>query len=134
MRAMTNALREARLEPQQIDYISAHGTGTPANDKIETAAIKKVFGETAYRIPVSSIKSMIGHTMGAASAIEAVTCALALERGGLPPTINYQEPDPLCDLDYVPNVSREHSLKIVLSNSFAFGGNCAALILQKVAV
>lgn len=132
IRAMENALRESGLAPADIDYISAHGTGTPANDKIETAAIKKVFGESAYGIPVNSIKSMIGHTMGAASAIEAAMCALVIERGRIPPTINYSDPDPQCDLDYVPNVAREHAVGVALSNSFAFGGNCAALILKKV--
>jgi 3-oxoacyl-[acyl-carrier-protein] synthase II len=131
VRAMRNALGEAGLEPSQVDYINAHGTGTPANDKVETAAIKQVFGEAAYSTPVSSIKSMIGHTMGAASAIEAVACALAIERGKIPPTINYSEPDPQCDLDYVPNVARERQVEVALSNSFAFGGNCAALILKK---
>lgn len=129
--AMTNALREAEVTPDRIDYVSAHGTGTPANDAIETAAIKKVFGEAAYTTPISSIKSMIGHTMGAASAIEAVACAMAIERSAVPPTINYREPDPKCDLDYVPNVARDRVVDIALSNSFAFGGNCAAVILRK---
>lgn len=129
--AMTNALREADLSPESIGYISAHGTGTPANDRIETAAIKKVFGDAARRIPVSSVKSMLGHTMGAASAIEAAVCALSIDRGLLPPTINYQTPDPDCDLDYVPNVPREHTVRAALSNAFAFGGNCSALILKK---
>jgi 3-oxoacyl-[acyl-carrier-protein] synthase II len=130
--AMTKALQEAQVEPRDVDYISAHGTGTPANDKIETAAIKQVFGEWAYGVPVSSIKSMLGHTLGAASALEAVTCALCIERGVIPPTINYCDPDPECDLDYVPNVAREHKVEIALSNSFAFGGNCAALLLKAV--
>jgi 3-oxoacyl-[acyl-carrier-protein] synthase II len=129
--AMENAIREAQMTPEQIDYINAHGTGTPANDRIETAAIKAVFGERAYKIPVSSIKSMIGHTMGAASAIEAVTCALIVSRGIIPPTMNYSTPDPECDLDYVPNQARAQHVNAVLSNSFAFGGNCAALILKK---
>ena len=132
--AMTNALREANLAPEDIDYISAHGTGTTANDKIETAAIKIVFGERARRVPISSIKSMLGHTMGAASAIEAATCALTIERGMLPPTINYETPDPACDLDYIPNVARQKKVRHVLSNAFAFGGNCSALILKRCEV
>jgi 3-oxoacyl-[acyl-carrier-protein] synthase II len=132
--AMTNALREAGLAPEEIDYISAHGTGTPANDRIETAAIKNVFGDAAQRIPVSSIKSMLGHTMGAASAIEAATCALVIDRGIIPPTINYNSPDPACDLDYVPNVAREATVRTALSNAFAFGGNCSALILKRCEV
>jgi len=129
--AMTNALREAGLVPENIDYISAHGTGTPANDRIETAAIKQVFGDAARNIPVSSIKSMLGHTMGAASAIEAATCALVIDRGIIPPTINHRSPDPACDLDYVPNVAREQVVRTALSNAFAFGGNCSALILKR---
>jgi len=128
---MTQALREAGLVPEQVDYISAHGTGTPANDKIETAAIKAVFGKEAYRIPISSIKSMLGHTMGAASAIEAAACALVIDRSLIPPTINYESPDPECDLDYVPNVARPCSVNIALSNAFAFGGNCSALMLKR---
>jgi 3-oxoacyl-[acyl-carrier-protein] synthase II len=129
---MLNAAEQAGTPLDAIDYINAHGTGTPANDRIETMAIKRAFGESAYRTPVSSIKSMIGHTMGAASAIEAVACALSIQRGVLPPTMNYWEKDPECDLDYVPNSPREKRIATVLSNSFAFGGNCAALILQKV--
>jgi len=132
--AMTNALREAGIAPENIDYISAHGTGTPANDRIETTAIKNVFGDAARRIPVSSIKSMLGHTMGAASAIEAATCALVIDRGMVPPTINYNSADPACDLDYVPNVARETSVRAALSNAFAFGGNCSALILKRCEV
>jgi 3-oxoacyl-[acyl-carrier-protein] synthase II len=131
--AMSKALQQAQIEPQDVDYISAHGTGTPANDKIETAAIKQVFGSVAYGVAISSIKSMLGHTLGAASALEAVTCALCIERGVVPPTINYCDPDPECDLDYVPNVARQHPVKIALSNSFAFGGNCAALLLRSLA-
>jgi 3-oxoacyl-[acyl-carrier-protein] synthase II len=131
---MNNALREAALAPEEIDYISAHGTGTPANDRIETAAIKNVFGDAARRVPVSSIKSMLGHTMGAASAIEAATCALVIDRGLIPPTINYSTPDPACDLDYVPNTAREARVRAALSNAFAFGGNCSALILKRCEV
>jgi 3-oxoacyl-[acyl-carrier-protein] synthase II len=126
--AMRSALTQANLTPENIDYISAHGTGTPANDKIETAAVKE-----AYATPMSSIKSMLGHTMGAASALEAVACSLAIETGVIPPTINYCEPDPACDLDYVPNHARSHRVDIALSNAFAFGGNCTALILANPA-
>jgi len=129
---MGNALAAAKAPVDSVDYINAHGTGTPANDKIETLAIKRVFGDTAFRTPVSSIKSMLGHTMGAASAIEAATSALTIQRGIVPPTINYREKDPDCDLDYVPNCAREMSIRTVLSNSFAFGGNCAALVLRSV--
>jgi 3-oxoacyl-[acyl-carrier-protein] synthase II len=131
-RSIANALAAAKTPPRTIDYVNAHGTGTQANDKIETLAIKGVFGDGAYKTPVSSIKSMLGHTMGAASAIEAAACALAIQHGIVPPTINYREADPECDLDYVPNCAREARLRTVLSNSFAFGGNCAALVLREV--
>lgn len=131
-RSITNALAAAKAPLDTVDYINAHGTGTPANDRIETLAIKQVFGDAAYRTPVSSIKSMLGHTMGAASAIEAAASALTIERGIVPPTINYQEKDPNCDLDYVPNSARDLRVRTVLSNSFAFGGNCAALVLRSV--
>jgi 3-oxoacyl-[acyl-carrier-protein] synthase II len=123
----------AAIAPEAVDYISAHGTGTPANDKIETLAIKRVFGDAARSVPISSIKSMLGHTMGAAAAIEAAASALAIRHGQLPPTINYQTPDPECDLDYIPNHARDHRTRTVLSNSFAFGGNCATLILREYA-
>ncbi|MCL6450212.1 MAG: beta-ketoacyl-[acyl-carrier-protein] synthase family protein [Acetobacteraceae bacterium] len=128
-RAMAMALKSAGLQPRHIDYISAHGTGTPVNDRAETLAVKRVFGEHARRIPMSSIKSMIGHTMGAASAIEAAACALSIATGVLPPTINLREPDPECDLDYVPNASRRARVRVALSNAFAFGGNTSALVL-----
>jgi 3-oxoacyl-[acyl-carrier-protein] synthase II len=131
VRAVEQAFREGKVSADSIDYISAHGTGTPANDKIETMAMKRVFGDAAYSIPMSSIKSMLGHTMGAAGAIEAVACVLAIQNQVLPPTINYCVPDPECDLDYVPNWPREKRVRKVLSNSFAFGGNCAALVLQE---
>jgi 3-oxoacyl-[acyl-carrier-protein] synthase II len=129
--AMKMALSAAGVGINDIDYINAHGTGTPLNDKIETKAIKKLFGKKAKKIPVSSIKSMLGHTMGAASAIEAIACALAVKEDIIPPTINYQTPDPECDLDYVPNEARRERLDIVLSNSFGFGGNIAALLIGK---
>jgi 3-oxoacyl-[acyl-carrier-protein] synthase II len=128
-RAMKAALKDAHLAPDNIDYINAHGTGTPANDVVETAAIKEVFGPRAYRIPVSSTKSMIGHTLGAAGSLEAVASILALIHGFAPPTIHYQNPDPDCDLDYVVDGARELTVKTVLSNSFAFGGNNTAVIL-----
>lgn len=131
VRAMLQALEEGAVGIDSVDYISAHGTGTAANDRTETLAIKRVFGEGAYAVPVSSIKSMLGHTMGAAGAIEAVASILAIRHGVLPPTINYLEPDPACDLDYVPNCAREQVTRTVLSNSFGFGGNCAALILRQ---
>ena len=130
--ATANALKASGLTPEDIDYVSAHGTGTKPNDRVETLAMKKVFGDRARRIPMSSIKSMIGHSFGAASAIEAAACALVIETGMLPPTINYQEPDPECDLDYVPNVARESKVKSLLSNAYAFGGNCAVLALSAV--
>jgi 3-oxoacyl-[acyl-carrier-protein] synthase II len=130
--AMKGAFHQSGVGVQDIDYISAHGTGTPANDRLETLAIKKVFGKYAYQVPMSSIKSMIGHTMGAASAIEAVVCALSIQQGVIPPTINYTEKDPECDLDYVPNEARPHRVNIALNNASAFGGNNAALILGKV--
>jgi 3-oxoacyl-[acyl-carrier-protein] synthase II len=130
--AMRNAFRDAHVAPEDVDYISAHGTGTPTNDRIETLAIKQAFGSGASRVPVSSIKSMIGHTMGAASAIEAAVCALAITHGAIPPTINYAEPDPDCDLDCVPNEARNHPVRVALNNASAFGGNNAVLLLGRV--
>jgi 3-oxoacyl-[acyl-carrier-protein] synthase II len=128
-RAMNKALTESGLEPEDVSYISAHGTGTPTNDRLETIAVKRVFGESAYRTPISSIKSMLGHTMGAASAIEAATCAMAIYESRIPPTMNLDEPDPDCDLDYVPNRAREGEVRVAMSNAFAFGGANASLIL-----
>jgi 3-oxoacyl-[acyl-carrier-protein] synthase II len=130
--AMRRALQQSGIEPRNVNYISAHGTGTPTNDRVETIAIREVFGEDAYRIPVSSIKSMMGHTMGAASAIEAGVCVLAIRHEVIPPTINYSDSDPECDLDYVPNRAREHNVKIALNNSAAFGGNNAVTIFGEV--
>lgn len=127
-RAMHHSLRDAGLEPADIDYINAHGTSTPANDSTETAAIKAAFGDLAYKIPVSSTKSMSGHLLGGAGALEALLCVLAIRDGVIPPTINYETPDPDCDLDYVPNESREASVKYVMSNSFGFGGHNVSLV------
>jgi len=129
--AMKLALENAKLETGDIDYINAHGTSTPLNDKSETAAIKTVFGEQAYSIPVSSTKSMTGHLLGASGAIEAVFCILAIRDEILPATINYRNPDPECDLDYVPNAPRKASPKHVMSNSFGFGGHNATLVLSR---
>lgn len=128
---MRNALRDAGLQPTEIEYINAHGTSTPLNDKSETAAIKTVFGEQAYNIPISSTKSMTGHLLGAAGALEAIVCVLVLQTGKLPPTINYDTPDPECDLDYVPNVARAARVRSVMSNSFGFGGHNATIILSR---
>jgi 3-oxoacyl-[acyl-carrier-protein] synthase II len=133
IRAMQRALSSAELNPEAVDYISAHGTGTAMNDKIETLAVKRIFGEAAGKIPISSIKSMLGHTMSAASALEAAACVLVMERGVLPPTINYEEPDPECDLDCVPNHAREHKVRIAMSNAYGFGGHCASIVLRRAA-
>lgn len=130
--AMQMALDQFQLDPSQIDYLNAHGTSTPLNDKTETSAIKQVFGPHAYRMPISSTKSMIGHLMGAAGAVEAVVCVKALQEGILPPTINYETPDPDCDLDYVPNTARQLAIQTVMSNSFGFGGHNACVILRKM--
>jgi 3-oxoacyl-[acyl-carrier-protein] synthase II len=128
---MMKAINESGISIKEIDYISAHGTGTLANDKTECAAIKEVFGDKFKQIPVSSIKSMLGHTMGAASALEAITCALAIKNDVIPPTINFETPDPECDIDCVPNQARKHTVTIALNNSYAFGGNNASLVLKK---
>lgn len=128
---MIKAVNASGITLGEIDYISAHGTGTPANDRTECTAIKEVFGNRFKRIPVSSIKSMLGHTMGAASALEAITCALAIKKDIIPPTINYETPDHECDIDCVPNVARKHVVNIALNNSYAFGGNNASLVLKK---
>jgi 3-oxoacyl-[acyl-carrier-protein] synthase II len=130
-RAIRWALREARVNEQDVDYINAHGTSTRLNDEMETNAVKLVFGEKAKRLPLSSIKSMIGHLIGAAGAVEAVALALTLKEGVLPPTINYEYPDPACDLDYVPNVAREQKVRIAVSNSFGFGGQNAAIVMEQ---
>ena len=131
-RSMRWALAEAKVNPADIDYIGAHGTSTRLNDKMETNAVKKILGESAKAVPLSSIKSMIGHLIGAAGAASCVAMAMTLRRGVLPPTINYEEPDPACDLDYVPNAARERRVRVGLSNSFGFGGQNAALVMQSV--
>jgi 3-oxoacyl-[acyl-carrier-protein] synthase II len=129
---MANALKSAGISPEAVDYINAHGTGTPINDRVETIAIKRFFGKKSESIPVSSIKSALGHCLGAAGAVEAVATILALYHGVLPPTLNYQEPDPDCDLDYVPNEARVADIQVALSNSFAFGGNNTTLVFRKM--
>jgi 3-oxoacyl-[acyl-carrier-protein] synthase II len=131
VRVMTMALKDAGVSPEQVGYVNAHGTSTPYNDKFETLAIKKTFGEHAYRLAVSSTKSMTGHLLGAAGGIEAVFSVLAICKGKLPPTINYVNPDPECDLDYVPNEPREAHIDYALSNSFGFGGTNAALLFKR---
>ena len=130
-RAMEEALKDAGVSPEDVGYINAHGTATPANDAAETRAIKTLFGERAGKIPVSSSKSMIGHCLGAAGALEAVATVLAVRDDRIPPTIHYQTPDPQCDLDYVPNRAREAAVNVAVSNSFAFGGNNTALVFGK---
>lgn len=130
-RCMVNALRDAKLNPEQLDYIIAHGTSTPAGDIAETRAIKKALGDYAYKVPISSTKSMTGHMLGAAGGIEAVFSALALQDQIIPPTINLDNPDPECDLDYVPHTARNSQLEIVMSNSFGFGGTNATVIFKR---
>ncbi len=128
---INEALEDARIKPEDIDYINAHGTSTAVNDSIETLAIKKTFGEAAYRVPISSTKSMMGHLIAAAGSVEAIICLLTIRDGVLPPTVNLENPDPDCDLDYVPNVARRHHVDTTLSNSFGFGGQNIALILRR---
>jgi 3-oxoacyl-[acyl-carrier-protein] synthase II len=130
-RAMRGALRDAALEGPEVAYINAHGTSTPYNDKFETMAIKRVFGDHAHRLAVSSTKSMTGHLLGAAGGVEAIATLLALHHGVLPPTINYDTPDPECDLDYVPNQARKQDIEVALSNAFGFGGTNATLVFRK---
>jgi len=132
VRCMQDAIRYARINPEEIDYVNAHGTSTQLNDSNETMAIKEVIGEKAYNTPVSSTKSMTGHMLGAAGGVEAAFSVLAIDKGILPPTINYHTPDPECDLDYVPNEARDAKIRTVLSNSFGFGGTNGTLIFRKV--
>ena len=130
-RCMLKAIKDAGIAPEQIDYINAHGTSTPVGDRSETIAIKKAFGDHAYKVAISSTKSMTGHLLGAAGGVEGLICGLALKNGIIPPTANLDNQDPLCDLDYVPRVPRKADLQIAMSNSFGFGGHNATIILQK---
>jgi 3-oxoacyl-[acyl-carrier-protein] synthase II len=131
MRAMRLAIDDAGLKPTDVDYINAHGTSTQINDPIETLAIKKLFGEHAYRLAVSSTKSMLGHILGGSGAVEGIACVKTITEGIIHPTINYEYPDPDCDLDYVPNVARKKDVRVALSNSFGFGGQNACLLFRK---
>ncbi len=131
VRAMQKALAQGGLEPDDVHYLNAHGTSTPLNDRLETLAIKRTFGEFAYSLPISSSKSMTGHLLGAAGAVEAIVAVLAIQHGILPPTINYENPDPDCDLDYVPNVARSAAIDVVMSNSLGFGGHNASLVFRR---
>jgi 3-oxoacyl-[acyl-carrier-protein] synthase II len=130
---MRAAIDRAGLKPEDVGYINAHGTSTPLGDAAETKAIKDVFGDHAYELAVSSTKSMMGHCFGAAGAIEAMMCVMALHEGKLPPTINYEHPDPVCDLDYVPNEAREAQVQVALSNAMGLGGHNACVLLGRVA-
>jgi 3-oxoacyl-[acyl-carrier-protein] synthase II len=132
IRSMKLSLLDAGVEPTEVDYINAHGTSTPFNDKSETQAIKSVFGDHAYKLHVSSTKSMTGHLLGAAGAVEAIVCALTIRDGIIPPTINYEVPDPDCDLNYVPNAPLKKEVRVALSNTFGFGGHNASLLFRKV--
>jgi 3-oxoacyl-[acyl-carrier-protein] synthase II len=131
VRCMKMAIADAGLAPEDIDYINAHGTSTPLNDVVETGAIKRVFGDHATKLAISSTKSMTGHMLGGAGGIESVFTALAIHHGVIPPTINLENPDPACDLDYVPNVAREMKIRAAVSNSFGFGGTNAVLVMKK---
>jgi len=129
--AMARALENAGLAPEAVDYINAHGTSTPLNDRMETKAIRQIFGPRADRLPISSTKSMTGHLMGAAGAVEAIACAKTLETGWVHPTINYENPDPECDLNYVPNQAQKLDPQVTLSNSFGFGGHNGCLVFRR---
>ncbi len=131
-RCMSNALKDGNMKPQDLSYINAHGTSTQLNDKTETLAIKQVFGEYAKKLPISSTKSMTGHLLGAAGGVEFIVCCLAIEKGIIPPTINYEHPDPECDLDYVPNKARKVRVSSALSNSLGFGGHNATVCVKKI--
>ncbi len=131
-RCMKMAIRDAGIAPEQIDYINAHGTSTPVGDRSETIAIKNALGDHAYKVAVSSTKSMTGHLLGAAGGVEGVICGLTLKHGVIPPTINLEHPDPECDLDYVPNVARKADVRVAMSNSFGFGGHNATIIMKKL--
>lgn len=132
IQSMQSALQDAGLHPQDVDYINAHGTSTVMNDRVETQAIKEVFGQHAYRMPISSSKSMIGHLLAGAGAVELITCLLAMQHATIPPTINHQYPDPNCDLDYVPNRARKGEVNVALTNSFGFGGQNISLLVKKM--
>ena len=129
--AITSALRRANIDPLEVDYLNAHGTSTPLNDVSETNAIKKALGDHAYNISISSTKSMTGHLLGGAGALEALICVKTLKTGTIAPTINYQVPDPECDLNYTPNTPRKAEVKVALSNSFGFGGHNATVVLKQ---
>ncbi|MBL7164468.1 MAG: beta-ketoacyl-[acyl-carrier-protein] synthase II, partial [Anaerolineales bacterium] len=131
IRTIRWALTNAGIQPEDVDYINAHGSSTPLNDIMETKAIKDVFGDRAYQIPISSTKSMIGHAMGASGTLEAIACAMSIQENILHPTINYEHPDPECDLDYVPDQARQHTVDTALSNSFGLGGQNACLVLKR---
>jgi 3-oxoacyl-(acyl-carrier-protein) synthase len=128
---MKAAIDDAGLPPTAVDYVNAHGTSTPYNDKFETEATKSVFGDHAYRLAISSNKSMFGHLIGAAGAVEAIATIMTIREGIIPPTINYQEPDPECDLDYVPNQARQQPVNVAISNSLGFGGHNCTIVLKK---
>ncbi|NQV04820.1 MAG: beta-ketoacyl-[acyl-carrier-protein] synthase II, partial [Candidatus Omnitrophica bacterium] len=131
-RCMAKALEDGGIEPKEVSYINAHGTSTELNDKVETMAIKKVFGDHAKKLPISSTKSMTGHLLGAAGGVEFIACCLTIKNSIIPPTINYETPDPNCDLDYVPNKARKARVNVTLSNSLGFGGHNATLCLKKI--
>jgi len=124
-------MADAKMSPEEVDYINAHGTSTPFNDRIETLAIKALFDSHAHKIPISSTKSMTGHLLGATGGVEIVACVVSLRQGAIPPTINYEVPDPDCDLDYVPNQTRETEIQVALSDSMGFGGHNSVLIVKK---
>jgi 3-oxoacyl-[acyl-carrier-protein] synthase II len=131
LRSMRNALKSAAISPDAVSYINAHGTSTQLNDKTETEAVKALFGDHAYKLAISSTKSHMGHLLGAAGGVEAIATLLTVDTGVIPPTINYEEPDPECDLDYVPNTAREMRVEYALSNSFGFGGTNATLVFKR---
>ena len=132
-RCMQIAMKHARVTPEEVDYVNAHGTSTPIGDICETKAIKDAFGAQAYKVPISSTKSVTGHLLGAAGGIELAACALAMRDGIIPPTINLDNPDPECDLDFVPHKAREAKIKVALSNSFGFGGHNSSVIIREFA-
>jgi 3-oxoacyl-[acyl-carrier-protein] synthase II len=133
-RTMVRALKKAGISPSDVDYINAHGTGTPLNDRVETLGIKKVFNEAAYKVAISSTKSMTGHMMGASGAVEAMVCSLAIRDGCIPPTINLEVPDPVCDLDYTPIEARSMKVDYAMSNSIGLGGHNSCLVFKRVEV